>query len=86
LEIDVDGALAVLETYPDAITIFLHPGSMQELERRLRSRGTESEQSLRRRLEVAQREMTFLDRYRHEVVNDNVAAAVKRICDILEHT
>ena len=85
LEIDVDGALAVLETFPQAITIFVHPGSMQELERRLRARGSESEESLRRRLEVARRELTFIDRYRHEVVNDEVSAAVRRICEILEH-
>ena len=41
LEIDVAGALAVLEQVPDAITIFLHPGSLEELEKRLRERGTE---------------------------------------------
>lgn len=85
LEIDVDGALSVLQTYPDAITIFLHPGSIEELERRLRDRGTESEASLRRRLEVAERELTFIERYRHEVVNDDVSTAVERICEILQH-
>ena len=53
LEIDVQGALSVLEQVPDAITIFLHPGSLAELERRLRHRGTESPESLARRLEVA---------------------------------
>ena len=44
LEIDVKGTLAVLEAYPDAITIFVHPSSSEELERRLRGRGTESEE------------------------------------------
>ena len=43
LEIDVQGAMAVLERYPDAVTIFVQPGSLEELERRLRGRGTESE-------------------------------------------
>ncbi len=83
LEIDVEGALAVLEQHPAAITIFLHPGSTAELERRLRARGTESEESIRRRLEVAGREMTFIDRYRHEVINDTIDQAVQDICDIL---
>ena len=84
LEIDVDGAMAVLDQCPDTITIFLHPGSAEELEKRLRQRATESEESIRRRLEVARHEFTFLKRYRFEVVNDTVAGAVQRICDILQ--
>jgi guanylate kinase len=84
LEIDVEGALAVLEQEPAAMTIFLHPGSMNELERRLRSRGTDSESSIQRRLEVARREMAVLNRYRYEVVNDTVDRAVHEICKILQ--
>lgn len=83
LEIDVEGALMVLESYPDAITIFLHPVSPQELERRLRDRGTDSEESIQRRLEVARQEMTFIDRYRYDVVNATVDQAVHDICQIL---
>jgi guanylate kinase len=84
LEIDVQGALTVLEQYPDAVTIFLHPGSMHELEQRLRARGTEPEESIRRRLEVAHREFQVLDQYRYEVINDTVDRAVRQICDILQ--
>ena len=83
LEIDVAGALAVLEQVPEAITIFLHPGSMAELERRLRSRGSESPQSLARRLEVSRQEMAAKDQYRYEVVNDTVERAAREICGIL---
>ncbi len=83
LEIDVAGALSVLEQIPDAITIFLHPGSMAELEARLTARGTESEASLARRLEVARHELTFVARYQHEVINDSVPRAVAEICEIL---
>ena len=83
LEIDVEGALSVLEQCPDAITIFIHPGSREELERRLRDRGTDSDEAIRRRLEVADREMQFKDRYRFEVINDQVDRAVAEICDIL---
>jgi guanylate kinase len=83
LEIDVEGAFAVLEQYPETITIFLHPGSMEELERRLRDRRTEGEESIQRRLEVARREMACRDRYRHEVINDIKERAAQEICDIL---
>jgi guanylate kinase len=86
LEIDVEGALAVLEKEPGATTIFLHPGSLEELERRLRNRGTEDHASITRRLEVARREMANLDKYTHEVINDSVDRAVQEICDILNRS
>ena len=83
LEIDVEGALTVMERSPDCITIFLHSGSLAELERRLRQRNTESEESIQRRLEVAQRELTQIPRYRHEVVNRDIPQAVREICSLL---
>ncbi len=83
LEIDVEGAQVVLRQYPDATTIFLSPGTMEELERRLRGRGTEPEETICRRLEVARREMAFAETYRYQVVNDSVDRAVRDICDIL---
>ena len=83
LEIDVEGAQAVLEKHPDVLTIFLHSGSIEELERRLQKRNTETEESIRRRLEVARRELAFKDRYRYEVINRNVPEAVREICEIL---
>lgn len=83
LEIDVEGAKAVLESEPDAITIFVHPGSMEELERRLRGRGTDSEEAIRCRLEAARREMEFSSRYRYQVVNTQVDQAANEICEIL---
>lgn len=84
LEIDVQGAQTVVQQQPQAITIFLHPGSMTELERRLRDRGTDSESAIQRRLEVARGEMALMDRYRYEVVNDTVERAVSEICEILQ--
>jgi len=83
LEIDVEGAMALVESHPDAITIFLHPGSMAELERRLRERGTDSEDSIARRLEVARHEMTYKERYKFDVQNDTVDQAVGDVCSIL---
>lgn len=84
LEIDVDGMLRVIEQRADAVTIFLHPKSLEELERRLRQRGTETERSIQRRLEVARRELGFIERYRYEVINDVIDRAVREICDILK--
>jgi guanylate kinase len=83
LEIDVQGALAVLDTYPEAITIFVHPGSLAELERRLRHRATESEDSIQRRLEVARAEMDLMHHYKHHVDNQVVSQAADEMCEIL---
>jgi guanylate kinase len=83
LEIDVQGALAVMREYADAITIFLRPSSPQELERRLRGRGTETEQSVRRRLAQAEHELALACRYQYQVINDDMDHAVREICEIL---
>jgi guanylate kinase len=85
LSIDVQGTLAVLDRYPDAITIFLRPNSFEELQRRLRGRGTESEQSVQQRLDRARHELALADRYRYQVVNDDLDRAVAEICDILRN-
>lgn len=84
LEIDVEGAAAVLSQAPDATTIFLHPGSMEELEQRLRNRGTESDAAIERRLKVAHDEMQRLKQYQHEVINrvpEEAAAEIIRIAE-----
>jgi guanylate kinase len=83
LEIDVQGTRIVLEQFPQAVTIFLHPGSLAELDARLRHRGSETDASRKRRLEVAQQEMNQLGQYRYEVINDSVDQAVREICEIL---
>jgi guanylate kinase len=83
LEIDVEGAQSVLESHPEAITIFLHTGSIEELERRLRGRNTETDASIQRRLEVARHELAKKDMYRHEVINQTLDQAVFDICQIL---
>src|SRR5262245_51400625 len=83
LEIDVEGTQAVLEKHPDALTIFVHSGPVEELERRLRARNTESEEALARRLETARRELAKKHLYRYEVINREVQQAVREVCDIL---
>jgi guanylate kinase len=83
LEIDVKGASSVTALYPDAITIFIGPASLDELEKRLRGRATDSEESVRLRLRQAKEEMALAGRYRFCVINDSVDRAVDEICDIL---
>ena len=83
LEIDVQGALCVMEEYPDAVTIFLRTPSLEQYEQRLRSRATESEAAIARRLETARNELPFADRYQYQVVNKDLDRAVAEISAIL---
>jgi guanylate kinase len=83
LEIDVQGASVVMDRFADAISIFIQPGSLDELHRRLRCRGTETEDAIRRRFDRAREELAFAPRYRYNVVNDRVENAVNDICNIL---
>jgi guanylate kinase len=84
LEIDIQGALSVLDSIPDATTIFIHAGSIEELERRLKNRGTDSVESIDRRLQVARDEMSFSVRYMHQITNSVPLQAMSDICYILE--
>jgi guanylate kinase len=84
LEIDVQGADAVVRQFPEAATFFVRPGSPEELERRLRARGTESPDAIARRLETARRELVQADRYQHQIINDDIERAVSQMCAILD--
>ena len=75
----MQGAWAVMRQYADAITIFLRPSSREELERRLRGRGTETEEAIRRRLAQAERELAMAGRYQYQVINDDMDQAVREI-------
>jgi guanylate kinase len=86
LEIDVQGTQSILNIYPDALTIFVRPDSLEELERRLRHRGTESETAIQRRLTAARRELASADMYRYQVTNQTVDQAVDEILNILDHS
>jgi guanylate kinase len=72
------------------VTIFVHPCSakdaeqdLAEIERRLRMRGTESEEAIQSRLAVARRELTLSATYQHQVINDDVERAVRQIREII---
>ncbi len=83
LEIDVNGAQQAVAKFPDAITLFVHPASIEELERRLRARNTEDDSAIARRLEVASQELEAADWYDHIIVNQEVQSCVRDICQIL---
>ena len=83
LEIDVKGALKVMEQYPDTLSFFLKTPSESEYEQRLRSRGTEAEDVIQRRLATARKELQSADKYRYQIVNDNLDRAVQEISNIL---
>lgn len=83
LEIDVQGALSVMDKRPDVISFFVHPGSLEELAVRLRRRGTDDEAAICRRLEVAAEELQALKHYRHEIINHDVILSAAEICNTL---
>ena len=84
LEIEVKGGIQVMEKYPDILSIFILPPSMEELERRLRGRGTEDEETIARRMAKAVRELEEAPRYKYRVVNDVVGRAAGEVLKILK--
>lgn len=84
LEIEVQGALQVIEKCPQALTIFLVPPSFEELERRIRGRRTEAEEVVKERLDKARKEMATQDQYKYVVVNDDVFTAKEKIAKIIK--
>lgn len=84
LDIDVQGALHVQQLHPDhSLSIFIDPPSVDELKRRLSSRGTETSESLATRLNKASYELTFKDQFNKVVVNDDLSRARKEAEDIV---
>lgn len=69
LEIDVQGALIIKENYKDAILIFIKPPTLNELERRLRGRNSDSEEKIQERLKKAEYENSFADKYDYIVIS-----------------
>jgi guanylate kinase len=83
LEIDIQGANQIKNKFAEAVLVFLSPPSLEELNRRLRRRGTETEQAMETRLENAKRELAEKEKYDYEVVNDELAEAVKKVKAII---
>ncbi len=83
LEIEIRGAKQVIEKCPDALSIYIVPPSMEELERRIRERGTEDEETILKRMSKARQEVKEVDMYKHVVCNDDLAKAVEDVRNII---
>ncbi|AWX57066.1 MULTISPECIES: guanylate kinase [Brevibacillus] len=83
LEIEVQGALQVKESFPQGTFLFLAPPDLNELENRIVGRGTESQEIIRKRMEVARAEIELMDHYDYVVVNDVIESACDRIQAII---
>lgn len=83
LEIEVQGAERVMDYRSDLVSIFITTPSMRELERRLRERGSETEESICKRMTIARRELSRAFRYDYVVLNDEVDLAVERIHTVI---
>ncbi|WP_196599506.1 guanylate kinase [Pectinatus frisingensis] len=79
LEIDTQGALNVMKQVADGIYIFLLPPSLDELEKRIRRRGTETEAVIKRRLDAAAQEIALGTHYNYVIVNRNLSRAVNQL-------
>lgn len=78
LDVDVKGGIRIQEKYPgQCLSLFIEPPSIEELERRLRKRGTETEGSIRMRVEKAAYELSFRDRFDKVILNDQLEKACK---------
>jgi guanylate kinase len=84
LELETQGARAVEEQMPEAVSIFVQAPSFTELERRLRERATESAGEIGERLELAQAQMEEADNFDHVVMNDEVERALAGLADIVD--
>jgi len=79
LDIDVQGTIQILKHYPDSVTIFILPPSMNALRKRLEMRGSDSKAVIERRFVNARKEMAQKKLYRHIIVNDKLSAAIEEI-------
>lgn len=84
LEIEVQGALQVKETFSEGVFIFLYPPSFNDLKKRITRRGTETEDLVEYRLNKAAKEMMMMDHYDYIVINDRVEQAVEKIQAIIK--
>lgn len=84
LEIDWQGAAQVREVFPEAVGIFIMPPSFKELESRLRGRGTDSDDVIRRRLEAAESEMRQVDQFDYVIINNDLQKALGELITVVQ--
>ena len=84
LDIDVQGTEKILKRYPDCIPIFIMPPSLEALKQRLKNRGTESSDEIKRRLKAAEAEIAKKHVYRHIIINDRLTEAEHELIALLD--
>jgi guanylate kinase len=83
LDIDVKGTKQIIQLFPDSVTIFIMPPSLEELRERLEKRGADSPEAIQKRLAAAAAEIAQRDLYQHIIVNDRLNDAVEAFSDII---
>ena len=84
LEIEVEGAKQIKEKFPNSLSIFLLPPNISELERRIRNRGTETEEAIKKRLSRANYEISVSNEFDFALTNNNVDETAKKIIKLLK--
>jgi guanylate kinase len=84
LEIDWQGARQVRKIYPQAVSIFILPPSVKELECRLHARGQDSEEVIQRRMAQARSEISHYDEYQYLIINDDLDEAIQMLINVFE--
>ncbi|MDE6950901.1 MAG: guanylate kinase, partial [Lachnospiraceae bacterium] len=84
LEIEVQGALKVKERFPDAVLVFVLPPNAEELYKRLKNRGTETEDVIRKRMRRAAEEVDVIEKYDYILINDEVEEGVRKLHSLIE--
>jgi guanylate kinase len=84
LDIDVQGTRQIVRSYPQSITIFIMPPSLEVLRHRLEARSTDSPETIAMRLDNAAKEMAQKDAYRHVIVNDRLPQAIVEVIALIE--
>ncbi|MDM8537174.1 guanylate kinase [Desulfobacterales bacterium HSG17] len=85
LDIDVEGRRQVIKRFPNACTIFILPPSLEVLEQRLRSRGTEAEETIQKRLKNAVDEISHRLEYKFIIINDDLEQAKSELFEIIQN-
>ncbi|MCP5464391.1 MAG: guanylate kinase [Deltaproteobacteria bacterium] len=86
LDLDTQGAALVKKLKPEAVLVFINTPSVDELETRLKSRGQNSEDEIKKRVQGAQNELSHIDEYDHVILNDDLDSAIAKLQDIInEH-
>ena len=85
LDIDIQGAIQIQKRYPDCVTVFIMPPSLEALQLRLERRQTDDAATIAKRLATAAEEIAQKDRYEHIIVNDDLQTAIEELAGLIVH-